>query len=106
MPRLVAAIDQGTTSTRCILFDGAGLPVATAQKEHRQIYPRPGWVEHDPAEIWRRTHEVVAEAVQWLVERRPAQLNGRVVAAPATPTILETRLDRIREENRDVLRLR
>src|SRR5436190_17087075 len=63
MPRFVAAIDQGTTSTRCILFDTAGLPVATAQKEHRQIFPRPGWVEHDPAEIWQRTQEVVAEAV-------------------------------------------
>ena len=50
--------------------------------------------------------EVVAETLQWLVERRPEQLNGRVVAAPATPTILETRLDRIREGNRDVLRLR
>jgi glycerol kinase len=62
-PRLVAAIDQGTTSTRCMLFDAAGQPVATAQKEHRQIYPRPGWVEHDPAEIWLRTREVVADAV-------------------------------------------
>ena len=50
--------------------------------------------------------EVVAEIVQWLIERRPKQLYGRVVAAPATPTILETRLDRIRDENRDVLRLR
>ena len=50
--------------------------------------------------------EVVAETVHWLIDRRPGQLNGRVVAAPATPTILETRLDRIREENRDVLRLR
>ena len=63
MPRFVAAIDQGTTSTRCILFDEAGLPVASSQKEHRQIFPKPGWVEHDPAEIWQRTQEVVAEAV-------------------------------------------
>jgi glycerol kinase len=63
MPRLVAAIDQGTTSTRCMLFDAAGRPVAAAQKEHRQIYPRPGWVEHDPSEIWTRTQEVVADAV-------------------------------------------
>src|SRR5688572_14560139 len=63
MPRYVAAIDQGTTSTRCILFDRAGLPVASAQKEHPQIYPRPGWVEHDPSEIWSRTRNVVAEAV-------------------------------------------
>jgi glycerol kinase len=66
MPRFVAAIDQGTTSTRCMLFDHAGTPVAGAQKEHRQIYPRPGWVEHDPAEIWQRTQEVVAEAIAHL----------------------------------------
>jgi glycerol kinase len=46
-----------------MLFDAAGLPIAVAQKEHRQIYPRPGWVEHDPAEIWQRTQEVVADAV-------------------------------------------
>jgi glycerol kinase len=49
--RLVAAIDQGTTSTRCILFDHAGQPVASHQLEHAQITPRPGWVEHDPDEI-------------------------------------------------------
>jgi glycerol kinase len=47
-----------------MIFDVAGIPVATAQKEHRQIYPRPGWVEHDPAEIWQRTQEVVAAAVE------------------------------------------
>jgi glycerol kinase len=64
MPRFVAAIDQGTTSTRCMLFDRAATPVAIAQKEHRQIYPQPGWVEHDPAEIWLRTQEVIAEAVK------------------------------------------
>ena len=63
MNRYVAAIDQGTTSTRCILFDAASQPVASAQREHRQIFPRPGWVEHDPLEIWERTREVVAEAL-------------------------------------------
>ncbi len=63
MPRFIAAIDQGTTSTRCILFGRDGLPAASAQKEHRQVFPRPGWVEHDPAEIWRNTQEVVAQAV-------------------------------------------
>jgi glycerol kinase len=62
MARYIAAIDQGTTSTRCILFDRSG-PVGVAQKEHRQIYPRPGWVEHDPLEIWQRTQEVVREAI-------------------------------------------
>ncbi len=50
--RFVAAIDQGTTSSRCMLFDAAGAVAAVAQKEHRQIYPRPGWVEHDAEEIW------------------------------------------------------
>ncbi|HET8628456.1 MAG TPA: glycerol kinase GlpK [Thermomicrobiales bacterium] len=59
----VAAIDQGTTSTRCMIFDRAGAVVAAEQREHGQIYPRPGWVEHDPAEIWRRTREVVAGAL-------------------------------------------
>ncbi len=60
----IGAIDQGTTSTRFIVFDRAGRIVSTAQKEHEQIYPKPGWVEHDPEEIWRRTQEVIAEAMQ------------------------------------------
>ena len=63
MARYVGAIDQGTTSTRFIIFDRAGATIASAQKEHRQIYPKPGWVEHDPAEIWQRTLDVIAEAV-------------------------------------------
>jgi len=63
MARFVGAIDQGTTSTRFIVFDRAGEAIASAQKEHRQIFPRPGWVEHDPDEIWRNTREVVAEAL-------------------------------------------
>ena len=58
--RFIAAIDQGTTSSRCMLFDADGAAVAAAQKEHRQIYPRPGWVEHDPEEIWANVQEVVA----------------------------------------------
>jgi len=60
----IGAIDQGTTSTRFIVFDRSGRIVAAAQKEHEQIYPRPGWVEHDPEEIWRRTQEVIAEAMR------------------------------------------
>lgn len=63
MRQLVAAIDQGTTSTRCIVFGRGGEIVASAQKEHRQIYPQPGWVEHDPIEIWHNTEEVVASAL-------------------------------------------
>ena len=60
----IAALDQGTTSTRFIVFDRGGRIVSVAQKEHEQIYPRPGWVEHDPEEIWLRTQEVIAEAMQ------------------------------------------
>ncbi|HXW18044.1 MAG TPA: FGGY family carbohydrate kinase, partial [Candidatus Acidoferrales bacterium] len=59
----IGAIDQGTTSTRFIVFDRAGRVVALAQKEHQQIYPRPGWVEHDPGEIWRHTQAVIDEAM-------------------------------------------
>jgi len=59
MPKYVAAIDQGTTSTRFMIFDHAGKVVAVDQKEHKQIYPQPGWVEHDPMEIWARTQEVM-----------------------------------------------
>jgi glycerol kinase len=63
MPDYIGAIDQGTTSTRFIVFDRGGRIVAVSQKEHEQIYPRPGWVEHDPNEIWRRTGEVIGEAM-------------------------------------------
>jgi glycerol kinase len=63
MPKYVAAIDQGTTSTRCILFDHAGKIVAADQKEHRQIYPQPGWVEHDALEIWEHTQRVMRGAL-------------------------------------------
>jgi glycerol kinase len=60
----LGAIDQGTTSTRFIIFDRAGRIVASEQREHQQIYPKPGWVEHDAEEIWRRTQEVIAGALQ------------------------------------------
>lgn len=59
----VGALDQGTTSTRFMIFDAAGRVVASDQREHRQIFPRPGWVEHDPAEIIERTHEVIEGAL-------------------------------------------
>ena len=58
------AIDQGTTSTRAIVFDSGGKPVATRQREFRQIYPRDGWVEHDPEEIWDTTLAVCREALE------------------------------------------
>jgi glycerol kinase len=63
MAKFIAAIDQGTTSTRCMIFDHNGQVVSLAQAEHRQIYPQPGWVEHDPMEIWERTQQVIREAV-------------------------------------------
>ncbi|MEU4705924.1 glycerol kinase GlpK [Nocardia salmonicida] len=63
MRRYVAAIDQGTTSSRCIIFDRQGRIVGTAQREHRQIFPKPGWVEHDPAEVWRNTESVLGAAL-------------------------------------------
>src|SRR5689334_23122616 len=75
MPRYVGAIDQGTSSTRFIVFNGAGKVVACAQKEHRQIYPQPGWVEHDAEEIWQRTQEVIGEAMA------DASLNAANLAA-------------------------
>ncbi|MCB9913862.1 MAG: glycerol kinase GlpK [Planctomycetes bacterium] len=60
----IVAIDQGTTSTRCLVFDPQGRVHGLAQREHAQHYPRPGWVEHDPLEIWRATQEVVAGALE------------------------------------------
>lgn len=59
----IMSLDQGTTSSRCILFDKNGVAVSTAQKEYRQIYPQPGWVEHDPMEIWQSQLEVAQKAL-------------------------------------------
>jgi glycerol kinase len=64
MRRYVLAIDQGTTSTRCMIFDQTSQIIAVAQHEHAQLYPQPGWVEHDPHEIWQRTQQVISEALQ------------------------------------------
>ena len=64
MSRYVGAIDQGTTSTRFMIFDREAKVVASHQKEHRQIYPKPGWVEHDSLEIWERTQEVMRGAME------------------------------------------
>ena len=63
MADFVASIDQGTTSTRCMIFDHNGLEVGRHQLEHEQILPRPGWVEHNPTEIWGRTQTVVTSAL-------------------------------------------
>ncbi|WP_410535157.1 glycerol kinase GlpK [Streptomyces sp. KL2] len=71
----VAAIDQGTTSSRCIIFDHDGAIVAVDQREHRQIFPKPGWVEHDATEIWSKVQAVVAGALA------KAGLRGRDLSA-------------------------
>lgn len=84
MPSYIAAIDQGTTSTRCIVFDRQGTIVSIGQKEHSQIYPQPGWVEHDPEEIWRNTQEVIALA------RIKAQIQASDIAAVGITNQRET----------------
>ena len=84
MPPYIAAIDQGTTSTRCIIFDRQGNIVSIGQKEHSQIYPQPGWVEHDPEEIWRNTQEVIARA------RINAQIQASDIAAVGITNQRET----------------
>jgi glycerol kinase len=63
MASYIGALDQGTTSTRFMVFDSSGQVVSAAQKEHSQIYPQPGWVEHNPEEIWRAAKQVILEAV-------------------------------------------
>ena len=63
MANYIGAIDQGTTSTRFIVFERSGRTVAISQKEHEQIYPKPGWVEHNAEEIWQNTRGVIAEAM-------------------------------------------
>jgi glycerol kinase len=64
VPTFLGAIDQGTSSTRFIVFDESTRIVAESQVEHAQIYPQPGWVEHDPVEIWRNTQTVIARALR------------------------------------------
>ncbi|MDQ2583837.1 glycerol kinase GlpK [Saccharothrix yanglingensis] len=82
----VAAIDQGTTSSRCIVFDHGGAIVSVAQKEHRQIFPRPGWVEHDAEEIWANVLDVVHGAL------RKASLSTHDLAAVGITNQRETTL--------------
>ncbi|OJX44654.1 MAG: glycerol kinase [Chloroflexi bacterium 44-23] len=63
MQQFIAAIDQGTTSTRCIIFNHEGKIICSEQQEHHQYFPQPGWVEHDANEIWHRTQNVLAKAI-------------------------------------------
>jgi glycerol kinase len=63
MKEFILTLDQGTTSSRAILFDKSGKIISLAQKEFKQIYPKPGWVEHDPVEIWSSQASVITEAI-------------------------------------------
>ena len=90
MPRYVGALDQGTTSTRFMVFDAAGTVAACAQKEHRQLYPQAGWVEHDAEEIWCRTQEVIAEAVA-AAHLRPSDLAAIGITNQRETTVLWNR---------------
>ena len=90
MAPYIAAIDQGTTSTRFMVFDRGGNIIASAQKEHAQIYPKPGWVEHDPQEIWLRTGEVIADALAQ-GEIRPSDLAAVGITNQRETTVVWSR---------------
>src|SRR3954454_10362086 len=87
MPGLLGAIDQGTTSTRFIVFDADGSTVSVAQTEHEQICPKPGWVEHDPQEIWRNTRAVIAQALA-AARLEPGDLAAVGIANQRETTVL------------------
>ncbi len=86
MATYIAAIDQGTTSSRCMIFNHAGEAVSSAQLEHKQIYPKPGWVEHDAAEIWAHTVQVIQ------VSMKMAALCAADIAAVGVTNQRETTL--------------
>ncbi|MGW3350769.1 glycerol kinase GlpK [Nonomuraea rubra] len=107
-PHYVAAIDQGTTSSRCIVFDEPGNIISVAQREHRQIFPKPGWVEHDADEIWQNVRTVLTEAVSGAGieddqiaalgitnQRETTVLWDRATGRPVCPTVVwqDTRTD-------------
>ena len=109
----IAAIDQGTTSSRCIIFDADGRIAALDQREHRQSYPRPGWVEHDPTEIWHNVQAVTRgaldkaglsradlAAVGITNQRETTLLWDAATGEPVHPAIVwqDTRTDRIIRE--------
>jgi glycerol kinase len=83
----VAAIDQGTASSRCLIFDRSARVVSIAQKEHQQFFPRPGWVEHDAEEIWRNVEEVVRNAVDE-AQLKPADLVAVGIANQRESTLV------------------
>ena len=87
MTSFVGAIDQGTTSSRFIVFDRGGNTIAVAQREHRQIYPQPGWVEHDPIEIRDNTLAVIEEALR-AADLTPADLAAVGITNQRETTVL------------------
>ncbi len=114
MTEYIAAIDQGTSSTRFIVFNKDGQIVAVDQKEHQQIYPQSGWVEHDPMEIWIRTQEVILNALQKsgihpseiaalgiTNQRETTVIWDKTTGQPLHPAIVwqDTRTDRICNES-------
>ena len=84
MEKYVGAVDLGTTSNRFIIFDHDSRIVGLAQKEHEQIFPEPGWVEHNPMEIWNNTQDVIREALE------KTAVNGRDLAAIGVTNQRET----------------
>ena len=86
MADYIGAVDLGTTSNRFIIFDQKGQIVGSSQKEHQQIFPRPGWVEHDPMEIWLNTKEVIRDALA------KANISGDKIAAIGITNQRETTL--------------
>ncbi len=86
-PRYVISIDQGTASSRCLVFDHRARLVSVAQKEHRHHFPRPGWVEHDPQEIWRNVLTVVAQALE-RADLSPTELSALGIANQRETTVL------------------
>ena len=87
MKKYVLALDQGTTSSRCILFDKQGKIISMAQKEFRQIYPQPGWVEHDPMEIWSSQLAVAIEAMA-KIGAKPEEISGIGITNQRETTIV------------------
>ena len=92
--RYILALDQGTTSSRSILFDREGKPVAAAQQEFRQHYPQPGWVEHNPMEIWE-SQLATARAVLEKAGASPAAVAAIGITNPVSYTHLTLPTKRI-----------
>jgi glycerol kinase len=83
----IASVDQGTASSRCLIFDSEGRVVSVGQKEHRHIFPRPGWVEHDPEEIWHNVVHVVQEAL-WKAQLQAGDLRALGITNQRETTVV------------------